>query len=552
MTTFPVGEQTHQAVLPQQPALESVRADTPGSRDETAHGHPATARDTGREHGRGETDGPSTQPRRRHAKSAATAAQAAENGSGDVPTHGQAYEGGEGASRVFVLSKDGQPLMPCHPARARELLDKGRAAVARQAPFTIRLKDRTRAQSNVDGLQLRIDPGSKGTGLALTDEKKETDEHGTTLTVRRGLISVELQHRGDQIRACMRQRAGYRHRRRSAHVRYRARRSNNRGTSPGWLPPSLRHRVDTTFSLASRLCRYAPVTEIHIEQVAFDTHSMSADRLLRGTEYQQGTLAGTDARSYLRAKWNDACAYCGATDVYLNIEHLRPRSRGGSSRIANLVLACAPCNQAKGSKPVEAFLAQQPDRLARIVQQIRTPLTDAAAMNSTGRQLAVALSALGKPVHTWSGRLTKANRDATGLAKTHTLDALSVGSLDHPGGDRIVRFPRDVLVAKATGRGSYARTTPDRYGFPRLLRSRAKQHFGYATGDLVRAVMPTGKWAGTWTGRISVRARGQHSLATPLGRVNVSHWNLTLLQRGDGYGYSVRPESSPSTSRKNS
>ncbi|WP_409475129.1 hypothetical protein [Streptomyces sp. HC307] len=114
-----------------------------------------------------------------------------------------------------------------------------------------------------------------------------------------------------------------------------------------------------------------------------------------------------------------------------------------------------------------------------------------------------------------------------GLAKTHTMDALSIGPLDHESGDRIVRFPKQVLVAKATGRGSYARTTPDRYGFPRLRRSRTKQHFRYVTGDLVRAVMPSGKWAGTWagtwTGRISVRARGQHSLATPSGRINVSH-----------------------------
>ncbi len=133
------------------------------------------------------------------------------------------------------------------------------------------------------------------------------------------------------------------------------------------------------------------------------------------------------------------------------------------------------------------------------------------------------------------------------LSKTHTLDALSVGPLDHAGGDKIVRFPGHVLVVKATGRGSYARTTPDRYGFPRLLRPRGKQHFGYSTGDLVRAVMPSGKWAGTWTGRISVRARGQHSLTAPMGRLNVSHRNLTLLQRSDGYGYSVRPEASPSS-----
>jgi hypothetical protein len=134
MTTFPAGEQTHQAVLPQQPALESVGADTPGSRDETAHGHPATARGTGRKHGRGETGGQGTQARRRHAESATPVAQAAENGSGDAPPHNSPYRGGIGASRVFVLSKEGHPLMPCHPARARELLRKGRAVVARYVP----------------------------------------------------------------------------------------------------------------------------------------------------------------------------------------------------------------------------------------------------------------------------------------------------------------------------------------------------------------------------------------------------------------------------------
>ncbi|HLL34990.1 MAG TPA: RNA-guided endonuclease IscB [Streptomyces sp.] len=476
-------------------------------------------------------------------------AQAAENGSGDAPPHNSPYRGGIGASRVFVLSKEGHPLMPCHPARARELLRKGRAVVARYVPFAIRLKDRTLTDSEVDGVQLRIDPGSKGTGLALTDEKKESDQHGATITVRRGLVAVELQHRAEQIRHRMQQRAGYRHRRRSANHRYRAPRAKNRTHPAGWLPPSLRHRVDTVFSLADRMCRYAPVTDIHVEAVAFDTHSLSAGRQLRGTD-AQGPLAGTTPRAYLQAKWNNACAYCDATGVPLNIDHLHPRSRGGSNRITNLVLACVPCNQAKGNTPAEIFLAHRPDRLAVILQQVRKPLHDAAAMNATCGQLIDALHTLGRAVHSWSGRLTKENRNATGLAKSHTLDALSVGRLGHEDGDAIVRFPGQVLVAKATGRGSYARTTPDRHGFPRLSRVRTKQHFGYITGDLVQATVPTGRWTGTWTGRISVRARGQHSLATSVGRFSVSHWNLRLLQRGDGYAYDVLPEAGPPSSRK--
>jgi len=386
-----------------------------------------------------------------------------------------------------------------------------------------------------------------GKGRAV---KKEINEHGATVTVRRGLVSVELQHRGDQIRKCMQQRARYRRRRRSANCRYRAPRSHNRPCAAGWLPPSLRHRVDTIYSQATRLCRYAPVTEIHVESVTFDTHSMSEGRPLTGAEYARGTLAGTNVRAYLHAKWDSACAYCGATRVRLNVEHIRARSRGGSSRISNLVLACVPCNEAKGSTPIEVFLADRPGLLAKILQQVKTPLHDAAAINATRWQLTDALSALGMPVHAWSGGLTKENRSAMGLEKTHTLDALSVGRLDRESGDAIVRVPRQVLVVKATGRGSYARTTPDRFGFPRLQRARAKRHFGYVTGDLVRATMPTGKWAGTWIGRISVRARGQHSLATSTGRINVSHWNLRLLQQGDGYGYSFRQEGTASASRK--
>ncbi|MGW5864554.1 RNA-guided endonuclease IscB [Streptomyces sp. NPDC055239] len=467
--------------------------------------------------------------------------ETAEIGSGDAPTS-LSYEGGVGASRVFVLAKDRKPLMPCHPARARELLDSGRAVIHRQVPFTIRLKERTRADSEVEGVQMRIDPGSKATGLALTDERTEKGHRGEAVLVRRGLVTAELHHRGDQIRHCMKQRAGYRHRRRSANLRHRAPRSDNRTRPDGWLAPSVRHRVDTTVSLVNRFCRYAPVTGIHVESVMFDSHSMSVGKQLRGAEYQNGALAGTDARAYLLTTRGRACGYCGATGVPLNIDHVHPVSRGGTSRLSNLVLACAPCNQAKSSTPVTQFLADRPGLLAEILAQTRRPLRDAAVMNSTRRQLTEALGVLGPPVHTWPGGRTHRNRTAMGLDKTQTIDALAVGDLDRENGGRIVRVPARVLVMKATGRGSYARTTPDRFGFPRLRRARTKQHFGYVTGDLVRATVPTGKWAGTWKGRISVRARGQHSITTQTGRINVSYRNLRLLQRGDGYAYDTRQE----------
>ncbi|MFC8124776.1 RNA-guided endonuclease IscB [Streptomyces sp. NPDC057302] len=348
----------------------------------------------------------------------------------------------------------------------------------------------------------------------------------------------------------MKQRAGYRHRRRSANLRYRAPRSDNRIRPEGWLAPSVRHRVDTTVSLVNRFRRYAPVTEVHLESVSFDSHSLSVGKQLGGAEYPNGTLAGTDARAHLLSARGRVCAYCGATGVPLNIDHIHPVSRGGSSRLSNLVLACAPCNQAKSSTPVSQFLADRPGLLAEILAQTRTPLCDAAVMNSTRLRLVKALGALGPSAHAWPGGRTHRNRTAMGLDKTHTIDALAVGDLDRENGGKIVRVPTHVLVVKATGRGSYARTTPDRFGFPRLHRARIKQHFGYVTGDLVHATVPTGKWAGVWRGRVSVRARGQHSITTSTGRINVSHRNLRLVQRGDGYAYDTRQESVSPPSEK--
>lgn len=237
------------------------------------------------------------------------------------------------------------------------------------------------------------------------------------------------------------------------------------------------------------------------------------------------------------------CAYCGATGVPLNIDHIQPRCRGGSDRVSNLTLACVPCNQAKGSARIEDFLSSDPQRLARILGQTKTQLRDSAAMNTTNGQLTEALKTTGIPVYWWSGGRTKWNRTTTGLAKTHTLDALAVGSLDHEQGDAIVRVPKQVLVVTATGRGSYARTRPDKYGFPRLLLTRTKRHYGYQTGDLVRATVPSGKRAGTYVGRVAVRSSGSFNITTVQGIVQgIRHKRIRLLQRADGYAYTVKPE----------
>ncbi|ANH92454.1 HNH endonuclease [Streptomyces sp. SAT1] len=443
---------------------------------------------------------------------------------------------------VAVLDRNGCPLMPCHPARARRLMAGGRAVVVKTAPFVIRLKDRVAESSEVSGVAVRIDPGSKGTGIAVTADVECSDRgSGEVTTSRRGLHATELQHRGAQIHKSMRQRADHRRRRRGANLRYRAPRFLNRSRPKGWLAPSLQHRVDTTLSTVARLTRWFPVTELHVERAAFDTAAFGLDRGgPNSVEYQQGALAGYEVRQYLLEKWDRSCAYCGAKNVPLQIDHIHPRATGGSDRISNLTLACASCNQDKAARPVEEFLAGRPVQLARLLAGAQTPLRDAAAMNATRWKLWQALESLGLPLSAWSGGRTKYNRSMQGLAKSHTLDALAVGEAGPS--TRVVRYPGTVLVTSACGRGSYARTRSDKHGFPRLYLPRQKQHHGFATGDLVRAHIPRGKYRGTHTGRVAVRASGTHRISIPGGYADTSHSNLRLLQRGDGYAYTMRKE----------
>lgn len=437
---------------------------------------------------------------------------------------------------VFVLDKQKRPLMPCTEKRARLLLARGRAVVVRLAPFTLRLKDRRGGA--VQPLRLKLDPGSRTTGIALVREADRVDPAtGAVARVAEVLWLGELAHRGPQIRDALTRRRHFRRARRSRQTRYRAPRFLNRPRRAGWLPPSLQHRLDTTVNWVARLRRLAPLTALSQELVRFDTQALQNPEI-SGVEYQQGTLAGYEVREYLLEKWHRTCAYCGATQVPLEIEHLVPRARGGSDRVSNLTLACRPCNQRKGSRSLEDFLHRQPARLHHIQAQAQAPLRDAAAVNATRWALFAALQATGLPVETGSGGLTKFNRARLGIPKTHALDAACVGAVD-----QVRDWNRPILSIRATGRGAYCRTRTFNNGFPRGYLRREKRVQGFQTGDWVRAAVPKGKKAGVHLGRVAVRQTGSFNIQTPDGTVQgISYRHCRLLQRADGYGYSFQPK----------
>src|SRR6266542_3423347 len=155
---------------------------------------------------------------------------------------------------VLVLSSDGQPLDPCHEARARELLKKGRAAVWRTYPFVIRLKDRAAAESVMHPHRLKLDPGSKTTGIAIVQEGSG-----------RVVWAAELTHRGQAIRNALLARRAIRRSRRQRQTRYLPPRSRNPRRPSRWLAPSLHHRVLTTLTWAKRRHRFCPLDAISME-----------------------------------------------------------------------------------------------------------------------------------------------------------------------------------------------------------------------------------------------------------------------------------------------
>lgn len=415
--------------------------------------------------------------------------------------------------------------MPCTEKRARLLLERQRARVHRLIPFVIRLVDRQTEDCAFQPLRVKLDPGSKTTGMALVREQ------GDTVVV---LNLMELVHRGRKISETLTSRSQMRRRRRGANLRYRAPRFLNRGNQkPGWLAPSLQHRVETTMAWVGKLRRYAPVAAISTELVRFDMQQLQNPEI-SGIEYQQGTLAGYEAREYLLEKWHRTCAYCGAKDAPLQMEHITPKAKGGSNRISNLCLACGPCNRKKNTQDVRDFV-KDPAKLARILAQAKAPLKDAAAVNSTRWALTQALQATGLAVETGSGGLTKFNRTCLGIPKTHALDAVCVGAVGS-----VQNWNSPTLRIQCTGRGSYQRTRLTAQGFPRGYLMRKKQVHGFQTGDLVKAIVPTGKKAGTHCGRVAVRASGSFNIQTPQGAVQgISHRYCQLVQRNDGYGYQL-------------
>ena len=145
--------------------------------------------------------------------------------------------------KVFVLDIHKEPLDPVHPAEARLLLDQQKAAVFKRYPFTIILKQEQETTQQPEELRLKIDPGSRTTGIAVLN-----DVTGEIV------FAMELEHRGLRIKSVLDSRGAIRRSRRNRTTRHRKPRFLNRTRPKGWLPPSLKSRVYNIETWVRSIC----------------------------------------------------------------------------------------------------------------------------------------------------------------------------------------------------------------------------------------------------------------------------------------------------------
>jgi hypothetical protein len=371
--------------------------------------------------------------------------------------------------KVFVLSQAGTPLMPTTPRRARKWLQEKLARVVRKEPFTIRLRFGTREY--VQSVKVGVDTGSKVVGIAAATENEV-------------MFQAEI-HLRDDIAERMVQRRQYRRLRRSRKTRYRPARWANRLRTKGWLPPSVRSKWDATTKAVRFVASFLPVSQVNVEIASFDGQKMQRPEI-EGIAYQQGDLFGYEVREYLLEKWQRRCAYCGNKDVPLQIEHIVPKSRGGSDRASNLTLACEPCNVRKGRQTAEEF------GYPKIQARARAPLKDVAHVSSLKTAVVKHLQTIfgEKQVRTTFGYETKYKRiQILDLPKSHTNDAVAIACEM----GEVAKPLEDVYQIRCLSRGQYQRFngphSEHKCWAPRKVRGfklyelvRAKEAVGYIAG----------------------------------------------------------------------
>lgn len=406
---------------------------------------------------------------------------------------------------VYVLNMRGQPLMPTTPKRARLLLKEKKAKVVQRSPFTIQLKYAT--GETKQPITLGIDAGYSKIGFSAVTDKRE-------------LIAGEVSLRQD-VSKKLTERRMYRRTRRGK-LWYRQPRFENRKASKpkGWMAPSIKHKLDSHIRLVEKISKLLPISRSIIEVASFDIQKMQNPDI-SGIEYQQGTLFGYTVRNYLLEKYQHRCAYCKKANIPLEIEHVIPKSRGGTDRMDNLTIACQCCNLEKSNKLASECSPKLRKQIIAIKKRASQSFKAATFMTMVRWKMVEQLDCQ----YTYGDR-TKYDRTKIGLPKSHVNDAFVIAS----GGkqQRITSF--DVKQIRRNNRCIQI----NRKGFKPSIR---RQRYMYQPNDLVRhnnslcrvkGVFNYGKWI-----------RLVNSVGKTGKKINSNIKNVELIKYGKGMQFIV-------------
>ena len=420
---------------------------------------------------------------------------------------------------VFVLDKSKKPLDMISHAKARILLKNRLAVVHKVYPFTIRLRDNSCVGSDKD-YTVKLDPGSRYTGVAIVDDKDSV------------VMLAELEHRGHIIKKDIDSRRAVRHKRRSRNTRYRPARFLNRTKPKGWLAPSVKSRADNVINFIKKYKKLININKVMIESVSFDVAQMSSNTELLGNDYQEGNLYQNKLRSFIFSRSGGKCVYCGAKAT--EIDHVIPRSSGGTDSIHNLIASCRACNQIKSNLTLKAFGKLGGKDFSKLEPK-KLP-KDASIVQIAKNYTIKKIKDIIPNTISYAAWMTKYNRNELGLPKEHYYDALSVGNIQE------YKFLTDkILQISAKGRGSRQMCRMDKYGFPRTSAKASKSVKGFQTGDMVKAIVPSGSKAGEYLGRVAVRSNRCFDIQTRTKTIEgIWHKHFRIIQRGDGYSYNYK------------
>ena len=360
---------------------------------------------------------------------------------------------------VYVLNKDGSPLMPVHSCgRAKRLLREKKAHIVREVPFTIQM-NRQIENPQVDDCLLGIDPGRTNIGLCVIDR------YG------RILFASDVETRNKAIAKLMLERKRARQASRHGERKVRQRRAVasdktgmaratefwrmlpgaekpicckvirnspcrflHRKRKKGWLTPTANHLLQTHVNVVKKVLALLPIALIAIEINRFDFAKMENPGI-RNWEYQKGKLAGyADVKEAVFIQQKGKCLLCGKK--IHSFHHIVPVALGGSENMENRAGLCFEHHY--GESGVHKSKITQ-GRLKKKKSGLQKKYHALSVLNQITPRLLSGLMEL-RPVSVTTGYETQAIRRSTpGLPEkkkddgTHYMDAwcIAVSALEN-------------------------------------------------------------------------------------------------------------------------